>query len=677
MSNIKIDSFSSVNSRKDNRVLTSENATYVENCDLSQGYIEPFYKPKLHSEHNFNNIKTIYNYHSNNNDASVSELLMWDEYVNIVESPLVYDNFNRFYYTKPSSQKLTMRSGNDERSVELPSPISVNYSIDAPGIGSSSVLSAKTYLGSLDNEKQFKDLTLKSLTRSGNCYTAKFYFAGASYGAATGFHSNENIPIRVNINDVGLLPFDYSRAGNIENRLNITGYNGEVCGEIYVNEIIYGDENTSWYYNHNNSIVYYPRDLYVIFNIEYFNEDIMESYYCQTFINEFGDESPRSEFSEKISHYEGCRVKISDLEVPSSFANIIKKRRIYRSDSDCNNENMKLIAEINANDNYFLDLNYKVGEKNIITLKDFANPPEGMHGLIAGSQGMLAGFIDNKVYVTNAFQTLTWSEANATSLGSKIISMHSLGNLLIVLTRGTVYSIDHSDFENIVVNDLQCHERCVGTESIALAGDKLFYVARNGLIAVSPSGYENISKNILSRHEWQKLILNNDGLANDVHCYFYDDKLFIARRGADFCKIYDVKNSYFVDYEYGIEAFYYDSFNNELFFATPTKIYIWQDTFIPIKWTYRSKKYHYSEAVNWSWIKLEFGGNSPQSSSAQIKFYVDSVLGVDAEILTFDVMGHRPLRLPCLKEGFEWQFEMVSDDILLNFQLTNSYEELT
>ena len=677
MSNIKIDSFSGANSRKDNRTLTPENATYVKNCDLSQGYIEPFYKPKLHSEHNFNNVKTIYNYHSNNNDANVSELLMWNEHVNIVESPLVCDNFNRFYYTKPSSQQLMVRSGDNERSVKLPSPISANYSIDAPGINSNSVLSAKVYLGSFGDKKTFKDLSLQSLTHSGNSCTAKFFFSGASYTSASGFYSTDKIPIRVDIAGLGLLPSDYDNKGNDEDLLNINGNNGEACGTMQVSKIIYGDENLNWNHNNSHSIVYYPRDIYVTFEIKYSNEKPIESHFCQTFINDFGDEGPRSEFSEKISHYEGCSINISNLKVPSSFSSIIKKRRIYRSDSDCENENMKLIAEIDANNSTFIDPNYEIDEKIVDTLKDFKNPPEGMQGLIAASQGTFAGFIGNKVYITNAFETLTWSEANTKSLGYNIIGMHALGNLLIVVTEGTIYSIDYSDSENIIVNDLQCHERCISAQSIALVSEKLFYVAKNGLIAVTTSGYENISKNILSREEWQTLILNNDGLAHDVHCYSYDEKLFIARRGADFCKIYDVKNSYFVDYEYGIEAFYYDSFKNELFFATSNKVYIWQDDFTPIKWTYRSKKYHYLEATNWSWIKFKFGGNLPQDSSAIVKFYVDSVLGVDDEALSFNVTGHRPLRLPCLKEGFEWQFEIVSDDVLLDFQLANSYDELT
>ncbi len=94
------------------------------------------------------------------------------------------------------------------------------------------------------------------------------------------------------------------------------------------------------------------------------------------------------------------------------------------------------------------------------------------------------------------------------------------------------------------------------------------------------------------------------------------------------------------------------------------------------KWSVNTKKFHFLESTNWSWIKLLFGGSSNNENTAIVYFYVDSELEFNNEILTFEVNGNRPLRLPSLKEGFEWQFKIVSDGILLDFQLVNLYEEL-
>ena len=676
MSNIKIESFSNANSRKDARKNGSECAVFLENCSLEENYVEPLFEPKFLKSHSVSNVKKIYNYHPNITDATVEELLIFDEEINIVESPLIFDSYKRFYFTKASSQNLMQRTNETESKVELVAPTNSNYIEKMPGI-SSGMLSAKVFLGAFDSEKMYADLTFKSLTRNANLYTAVFKFNGFTHNNPTGVHFADKLPIRVSLTGLGYLPTDYDTQPYANQKYNIMGFNNEKCGDISIRELVYGDEDTSWHHTPLKT-VYYPREIHVVFEIKYLEDkEVIKSHYCQTFVNKYGDEGPPSAISGEINHYFGSGVSIENLSIPSGYEQLITKRRIYRTDSECSDENFKLIAELNATDNSFVDNDYELDKAKTTSLKSFANPPQGLKGIVAGPQGMFAAFVNNEVYITRSFEVLSWTKENVVKLGYNVIALHALGDLVIAITEGTVYSINYSDLEEIEVKDLQCHERCVSAQSVAVVDDKLYFVSKNGLIAITASSCENISKKIMIASEWENFINQGNLSLNEVHCYSFDEKLFIAKRGGSVTKIYNVKNNYFVDFKYGIEAFHYDSFRNELMFATVDKIYSWQNSSNALLWLFKTKKYCFFEALTWAWVKLTFGGENPQASSAKIKFFVDTKDANNDEVLSFDIIGNRAYRLPLLKEGFEWQFEVSSKDVLLDFKLATNYEELS
>ena len=677
MSKIKIESFSNANSRKDPKKISSESAVKLENCDLQQGYIEPLCEPKLFKSHSMVDIKKIYNYHPDINDPNVEKLLMFNEDINIVESPLICDNYKRFYYTKASSNKLMQRTNEAEAEVGLLAPDGANYTAKLPGI-SSNMLSGKAYLGAFNNQKLFSYLTLKSFWRKGNLFTAIFRFNGFTHNNPTGVYFKDKLPIRVYLSGLGFMPFDYDTTAYPAQSYDIVGFNGEKCATISMKSMVYGDENTSWSPYPKGRIINYPRDIHVVFEIKYLeNKEIVLSHYCQTFVNKYGDEGPSSDFSKALNHYFGSSVVIDNLSIPTGHEDLITKRRIYRSDSDCSNENFKLIAELDAKVTSFTDNDHKVDSTTLDTLKTFKNPPEGLKGIVKASQGMFAAFINNEVFITRAFEILSWDHENSIKLGYKVIALHALGKSLIAITEGTVYSIDYSDLEEINVEDLQCHERCVSAQSVSVVDGKLYYASKNGLIAVTSSGFENISKKIMSLKEWTDFINQGTKSLENIHCYSYDNKLFIAKRGATVSKIYNVESNYFVNLNRGIEAFYYDSYRNELLFATIDKIYSWQNESSSLSWLYKTKRFKFLEPVSWSWIKLTFGGDNPENSTATIKFFADSFSESSSAILSFKVTGNRPLRLPLLKEAFDWQIEISSKDILLDFELTDNYEELS
>ncbi|UDQ97888.1 hypothetical protein AAEX28_12965 [Lentisphaerota bacterium WC36G] len=674
MSNIKIDNFTSSNSRKDARKLANECAVYLKNCNLVQSYLEPFSNLKLIDSHNLDNVKTIYRYYPDVSDSEYSELLIYNKATSIVQTPKIFDNFKRFYYTNEDSNVLMQRTNEAISTVSLPAPSGVNYQEIRPGI-SKSMLTAKAYLGTF-GDSYYDNLTVKSLSRNGDIYTAVLGFDGFSVLCSGNLIKFDEIPIRIHIAGLGYLPIIYDDKGNSDIRYNIVGYNNEVCAEIYLKDVIYGEKDTSWYHNPTNNVVYYPHDITAVFKIEYGETEDIITNYCQTFVNKYGDEGPRSEFSGAILHKFGSKIKITNLNIPESHVDVISKRRIYRSDKTCQNEDLKLIAELDPSVTSFTDYDHELDEQFTVALNENSNPPENIQGITPAPNGMIAGFVDNKVYVTRAHAALAWSDKYKIELGHRIIALRAIKESLLAITDGAVYAIDYSDLEEIKITNLNCYEQCVNAESVVANQEKVYYVSKSGIIAVSASGYENLTQDIVDKHEWQEFLLNINNTPAEIHCFIHDGNLFIGKRDSDRTKLFNLEKKYLLELTFGVDAFCYDSYADKLLIAKGSDIYEWNDESSPLEYCFKTKKFTYQDPVTWSWLKVTFGGDEPQNSTAEIKLYTDEAIQIDEPILSFNVAGNRPFRLPLIKEGYDWQFEIISTDVVLDFSLANSYDEL-
>lgn len=212
-----------------------------------------------------------------------------------------------------------------------------------------------------------------------------------------------------------------------------------------------------------------------------------------------------------------------------------------------------------------------------LTSDEYDAPPDDLQGLIAAQNNILAGFVGNKLYLTEPALPHAWPIAYAITFEYDIVGLAPINGAILVATKGYPYLVSGSDpASGMSIQRIDALYPCLNGKGIVSMNYGVVYPTHDGMAVFSPSG----GPNIITRANF-----NNDTWASTLDPStivgeFYGDAYLASHSTGGFAFEPD-KNigGQFVDLDFTYTASWYDPVKGRLFCVTGTEgdVYEWDN----------------------------------------------------------------------------------------------------
>lgn len=243
--------------------------------------------------------------------------------------------------------------------------------------------------------------------------------------------------------------------------------------------------------------------------------------YQYTFVRKWSDntvdEGPPSPVSNSLT----CAARQNSVTMPNgsiTAANYgITHKRLYR----LNGALRYYVAEVAVATSPYVDNIAATSLGSAITTTDYLPPPDGMVGLIALPNGVMAGFKDNVVYLSEPYRPWTYPAANQYTVNFPIVA---IGNMLTSIVVGTTgfpsvgRGVDPAAYSFRPNAGLF---PCVSKRSMKGFEFGVLWASSGGIAGFDGSGISLVTKDFITRDEWR-----TDFYPTTMHAQFYDGRYY-------------------------------------------------------------------------------------------------------------------------------------------------------
>lgn len=234
-----------------------------------------------------------------------------------------------------------------------------------------------------------------------------------------------------------------------------------------------------------------------------------------------------------------------------------------------------------------------------LTSDEYDAPPDDLQGLIAAQNNILAGFVGNKLYLSEPALPHAWPIAYAVTFEYDIVGLAPINGAILVATKGYPYLVSGSDpASGMSIQRIDALYPCLNSKGIVSMNYGVVYPTHDGMAVFSPSG----GPNIITRANF-----NNDTWASTLDPStivgeFYGDAYLASHSTGGFAFEPD-KNigGQFVDLDFTYTASWYDPVEGRLYCVTGTEgdIYEWDNLNQPaLTQEWKSKVIKTSDMIN-------------------------------------------------------------------------------
>lgn len=149
---------------------------------------------------------------------------------------------------------------------------------------------------------------------------------------------------------------------------------------------------------------------------------------------------------------------------------------------------------------------------NIVALNDqiestnFFPPPENLQGFAVLPNGMIAGFIGNEVWFCEPYRPHAWPAGYVLTVDFPIVGLGVTNGALVVCTAATPYVITGNTPGNLVQSKCSASNPCSSRGSIVNGDAAVTYMSPHGLIQVTAAGTATNTTDLwFTRENWQSL----------------------------------------------------------------------------------------------------------------------------------------------------------------------------
>jgi hypothetical protein len=228
--------------------------------------------------------------------------------------------------------------------------------------------------------------------------------------------------------------------------------------------------------------------------------------YLFTYLSQFGsivEESGPSPASAQVTVNPGGTVSVTGLPsaAPTGKYNITKVR-IYRSVTGTNSTVFLKVADVDIGTTSYSDTVSATSLGGTLQSNTWEPPPDGLRGLVAMANGIMAGFVGNQIYFSEPYFPHAWPSIYALTVEYQIVGIAAIGTSLVVATKGNPFVISGSNPAGMSQEKLPLYEPCVSKRSIASDEQGAMYASPNGIIKIGAGIADNVSRGLFTRDEW-------------------------------------------------------------------------------------------------------------------------------------------------------------------------------
>lgn len=322
-------------------------------------------------------------------------------------------------------------------------------------------------------------------------------------------------------------------------------------------------------------------------------------------------------------------------------------------------------------------------------------PPANLAGMINLPNGMMAGFYGRELHFCEPYRPYAWPDTYAQVVDYPVVGLGRMDTTLAVLTKGVPYFIQGSAPDVAVMVKSDIEQACVSKRSIVSLGGFVFYASPDGLMMLSSSGSDILTKDLMDRDAWQALV------PSSIIAYGHDSRYIafhnpvtdrLGNTTSGF--VIDLKSKQFVRHNLTATCGYNDLRTDKLYLVVGGQLVKWgEGAYTQGKW--RSKLFSQPQMVGFSCAQVEAAplyddtGVTVEAPAypATIRLYADQRLFYTWTVGAGDYYGsaaakllaqRNPFRLPPLTGflGRDWEIELDVTQEIFNVALAQSMSEI-
>lgn len=233
--------------------------------------------------------------------------------------------------------------------------------------------------------------------------------------------------------------------------------------------------------------------------------------YLFTYVNDVGEEGGVFLPSTTITRPDGSTVVVTtSTSLPAYLTDeyYIVAKRIYRSVESNTGAVFAFVAEIPLAQADYTDT---VSDSDLgapLETELYALPPDGMRGIIALPNGIMAGFVKNQLCLSARNHPHAWPVEYRLTTDTDIVAITNIDSIVVVATESYPYLAGGKDPAAYSMRKLdQVKQACVSKRSMGvLSVFGAVYASPDGLTAIAASGQDrNLTEAIFTRDQWQAL----------------------------------------------------------------------------------------------------------------------------------------------------------------------------
>ena len=233
--------------------------------------------------------------------------------------------------------------------------------------------------------------------------------------------------------------------------------------------------------------------------------------YVYTYVSAFGEESPPSPPT-VLTGWSNGTWTIDLFQPPPDQLGITRDLtsiNIYRSITGTGGATtFFFVANVPITQAVYTDvISDAVVATNLqLTSQLYTPPPEDLQGICLMPNGMMVGFRSNELWFCQPFLPHAWPSSYTLTTEYPIVGIGVSGTSLVAATLGAPYITQGVSPGSMTATQIQHSEPCIARGSVLGNNDGVYYASPNGLILVTSAGsVTNTTEIWITREKWQQL----------------------------------------------------------------------------------------------------------------------------------------------------------------------------
>lgn len=394
------------------------------------------------------------------------------------------------------------------------------------------------------------------------------------------------------------------------------------------------------------------------------DEDEVETrFYVYTFVNSWGWESAPSPPSLRCACATTATVAVSSMQAPPSGAHQIVAKRIYRISTGFDASEFLFVAEIPATSSSYTDNVPGADLGEVLPTEGWVPPPDGLQGLIALPNGVLAGFLGKDLYLTPPYAPYAWPLAYRVSTEYDIVALGAVGTNIVIMTEGHPHIATGIDPSAVSLAKLEISQACVSKRGVVSFGAYgVVYPSPDGLIAVDSSGPSMLTQGLMTEREWREYHPESFVAAAHNGAYI----AFYQKPGGQKGGLWFHPTAGFTELGFHATAAWTDLLTDTLYLVVDGEIVAF-DSDVPMTAVWQSKLVE-TPPVSLTCARVAANGYD----DLHVRVFADGELHYETA-----VTSPNAFRLPPAEGGArQWQVEVMGTESFRQVDLASSMQEL-